>query len=191
MTTDEISEDVCLMLRRVIDTMIDHPRDLNINYRLMRGRMDLHVRPNINDQGKIVGKGGAHIKALKFLMAQLGERHGQQIVVFLHEDESGTRLPDPVRPAGSPTFDTSAHQELLQDLLTALLEEPAIITVHKEAGFAQPAFVFCIEARRIQDYERLVPGEEGGQSLITELGTLFRAAGYRDGVSFRLEVPSR
>ncbi len=191
MTTDDIAEDVCAMLRRVIETIIDRPRDLAIDYRPMRGRIDLHVTPNINDQGKIVGKGGAHIRALKYLMAQLGERQGQQIVIYLHENDGGRRFPDPVRAVGKPTYNTAGHLALLQDLLNGLLDEPPSITVVRESGFAQPAFVFVIEARRVQDYERLVPVGEGSQSLVTELGTLFRAAGHRDGVSFRLEVPGR
>ncbi len=184
------------MLRRVIETIIDRPRDLAIDYRPMRGRIDLHVTPNINDQGKIVGKGGAHIRALKYLMAQLGERQGQQIVIYLHENDGGQRFPDPVRAVGKPTYNTAGHLALLQDLLNGLLDEPPAITVSRRKSLAPvpPIFIFNIEARRIQDHERLQPplaGDEQAVSVITALETIFNAAARKEGVTFRLEVPGR
>jgi len=193
MTAQDIAEEASILLRRTIETIIDHPRDLNIDYRLLHGRVDFIVLPNINDQGKVVGKMGAHIKALKLLMSLLGERQGVQFVLRLEEDTEGTRLPDPVRKPAQPTYSCSAHKQLLSDILKAILDEAPSVTVERDLTGGSVLYVFRIEAQRVQDYERLVvPGEDqDGQTVISALGTLFRAAGLRDGVGFKLEIPSR
>lgn len=193
MTAQDIAEEASDLLRRLIETIIDHPRDLEIDYRLLHGRADFRVMPNINDQGKVVGKMGAHIKALKLLMSLIGERHGQQFVLRLEEDTQGTRLPDPVRRPAAPTYSCTAHKQLLSDILIAILDEAPVVSVERDMTGGSALYVFKIEAQRVQDYERLVvPSEDqDGQTVISALGTLFRAAGLRDGVAFRVEVPTR
>ena len=194
MTTEQIAEDASELLGRLIEVITDYPRDLSIRIRNMRGRAEFFVTPNINDQGKVVGKHGSHIKALKLLIAQIGERHGQQLVIRLEEDTNGERLPDPVRKAASPAYSCTAHKQLLNDVLAAILDEAPAVAVDRDVTGGSTLYVFTIEAQRIQDYERLVTpgvGEFEGQTVISALGTLFRAAGLRDGVGFKLEVPSR
>jgi predicted RNA-binding protein YlqC (UPF0109 family) len=184
MTTEQFAEDLALLLGRLLEALIDHPRELQIQPRVMRDRVDLHVTPNINDQGIVVGKGGAHIKALKFLAQRMGILKQQQAVIFLHEDDSGERLPEPLRAPASPAYSCSEHRQLLADLLAAVVDHPVEIEVDRSGK----AFTFVLHAKRIQDFELLHETDVVGQSIITALGTLFRAAGNRNGVSYKIEA---
>lgn len=183
-----------LLLRRLLESFTDHHGDLELKFREMPGRVDWLLKGNLNDQGKLVGRQAAHIKAIKFILAELGEVAGEQYFIRLMEANAGERgMPAPPRVAPAD-YDTTPAMELLYDLLKAMLDEPPTIGLIKDMAGDQPGWTFRIQCGRIQDYEKLiepVDGEPANQTLLTSLGTLFRAAGNKDGVSFKIEVPSR
>lgn len=195
MNSDIKNEDVALdtarLLRSLVELIVDHPADLTVDYRLMHGRTDFRVLPNINDQGKVVGKKGAHVKALKFLLSRLGEACGQQFVLQLDEDTDGRREADRGKPVALDTYDFRPHLEVLMELLEALTSEQIEVNVGVIPG---EEYVFQVAAVG-QTYNALLDqrhaGEFDGQSLVTALGTILRAAGLRDGVDMRIEVPPR
>jgi len=188
---EESAEEVTTLLKRLLEVVIDYPRDLELDYRLLVGRTDWRIRGNINDQGKLVGRQGAHIKAVGFIMSAIGNSRGQQYVVRLEEGQ-GERHPEIGRRPASPTYSCTAKLQLLKDILAEVLEEPAEVQVWKDGCDSPPTFVFTIVAKRIQDYESLVQAPFADEStLIGACGTLFRAAGHCDGVVLKLEVPAR
>ena len=63
----EETKDVHLLLTQLLKAIIDHPEDLRIETKEFQGRIEWRVRVHIDDQGKVIGKKGAHIKALQFL----------------------------------------------------------------------------------------------------------------------------
>lgn len=186
MKTETLAEEATFLLRRLIESLIDMPRDLQIDYRELRDRVEWRVVPNINDHGKVVGKGGAHIKAIKFLMAEIGIQHFTQFVVML-EEGPGERGPDPVRRPATPTYSVTPAKTLLEDILAALFDEAPRVEVVREG----PHFEFRITTYRVQDHDQLQPpiaGDDDAESIITSLATLFNASAKRDGVLFKLEV---
>lgn len=186
MNTETLAEEATSLLRRLIESLIDRPRDLQIDYRTMDGRVEWRIIPNVDDQGKVVGKGGAHIKAIKFLMAEIGIQHFSKFVVML-EQGPGVAGPDPVRRPAAPTYSVTPAKTLLEDILAALFDEAPAVEVVRDGLH----FEFLITAARVQDHDKLQPpiaGDEDAQSLITALATLFNASAKRDGVLFKIEV---
>lgn len=185
-------EDIAQLPIRMLLSMIDHPRELQAEYRSLPGdRMEIRLTPNINDQGIAVGKQGAHIKALRNLGVRIGARMGLQIVVMLFQSEEGERLPEKVRIPAGPTYSCTEHKQLLSELLAATLAQtPDVVASRDLPAGAKPAFTFRVMPGSRQDYEALHDSEgmEGGQSLLADLNLLFKAAGNRDGVGYRIVV---
>lgn len=186
----QVVEDSALLLRRIVESFTDYPADLTLESKLLPGRVDWRLRVNVNDHGKVIGRNGSHIRALQYLWAQVGESCGQYFVLRLDENPVGKREPEKRRPTPNPAFSCVGHKALLSDFLDQVLSERPAIEVRREQ--ARVEFVFVIDCERVQDYERLVcVTTETTQTVITELGTLFRAAGHKNGVGFKLEVPKR
>ena len=184
LTSENLTEEATALLRRLLEALIDHPRDLVVEPREHRGMVQWLVVANINDLGIVIGKRGAHAKAIQHLMREIGARHGCHMTVRIEADGPGERQPEAVRRPASPTYSVTPHLTLLRDLLGALCDEPPVVTVEHR-------FDFIIRPLVIQDFDRLQPplaGDENAESIITSLATLFNAAGKRDGVVFRLEV---
>lgn len=188
LTADNLVEESTALLRRLIEALIDFPRDLQVEPREHRGLIHWTVVSNVNDLGLIIGKRGAHAKAIQHLMQEVGRRYGCKFTVWIDPDGCGDRLADdPVRRAAGPTYACPQHRQLLFDLLCAILTERPVIVVERHGT----EFDFIIQPLVVQDFDRLQPpanGDERAESIITSLATLFDAAGKRDGVVFRLEV---
>lgn len=181
-TVEELTD----LLRRLIEAYTDFPRDLTLTPRILKGRVDWSIEANINDQGKIVGKQGSHINALKFIFALIGQRHGQQFVLNLR-DGSGEREPEILRRPAPPTYSCSTHRQLLSDVLAAVFEDGLPVIARREGQIAgKPVFVLEIGVERRQDFEVLV--NDSGPALLDALATLFSAAASRDGVAYRVEA---
>lgn len=184
--------EITLLLRRLLESFTDHHQDIELDFRAMRGRVDWLLKGNIDDQGKLVGKQAAHIKALKFILAAIGEKAGEQYFIRLLEAETGERGAPSPRRIAPPDYNPEPTLELLHDLLRELLEQSPLVEAFDDHNQDLLGWKFLITCHSIQDHERLV-GEEGAvpnaPSLLDALGTLFCAAGNRDGVSFKLDVP--
>jgi predicted RNA-binding protein YlqC (UPF0109 family) len=185
-------EEIAHLPIRMLMSMIDHPRELQAEYRSLPGdRIEIRLTPNINDQGIAVGKQGAHIKALRNLGVRIGARMGLQIVVMLFQNEEGERLPEKLRVPAGPTYSCTEHKQLLYELLGAILgQAPDIVVERDQPAGIKPAFAFRVMPKSRQDDAMLIDSEgmEGGQSLLADLNLLFKAAGNRDGVSYRIEA---
>lgn len=184
MTTENLTEEATGLLVRLLELLIDYPRDLTVEPREHRGMIQWLVVANCNDIGKIVGKNGRHAKAIQYLMREIGQRHDCQMVVRIEPDGPGERQPEAPRRTPDPTYSPAIHLQLLRDLLDALLDEKPTVACLR----TPPLYDFSIRPAAIQDFDRLQPLVEGQESVIGSLATLFNAAGRRDGVIFRLEV---
>lgn len=191
-TNEDVAADTATLLRSLIELLVDRPLDLEVDYRMMSGRVDFLVLPNINDQGKVVGKMGAHVKALKFLLARIGDAAGQQFVLRLDEDTAGRREPEKPKPVASEKYDYMPHLRVLKWLMCGLNARTVDVSVTIEPG---AKYDFRLSTVSYVEYEVLAGlqsgGEFDGQSLLAALNTLFRAAGLRDGVEMRIEVTGR
>lgn len=191
-TNEDVALDTAELLRSLVELLVDRPADLTVDYRMMHGRVDFLVMPNINDQGKVVGKMGAHVKALKFLLARIGDAVGQQFVLRLDEDTNGRREPEKPKPVASDKYSYMPHLRVLKRLMLALNAATVDVSVTIEPGAKYDFRLAIVSHVEYEVLAGLQPcGEFDDQSLLAALNTLFRAAGLRDGVEMRVEVTGR
>lgn len=182
------------LLRSLVELLVDRPADLAVDYKLLpAGRVEFSVMPNINDQGKAVGKNGAHVKALKFLMAVIGEGVGLQFVLRLEQDDDGRRE-EPIYQAS--VGNAARYISVLRQLIDATFaSEVEVRMIIQPTNDLKTEYVFALYPMDGADYEKLTAiraaGEFQGQSVALAFRTLFRAAGLRDGTDCRIEVPAR
>lgn len=176
--------------------MIDKPDALKITTDEHPARVDWFVSIDIDDQGKVIGKKGIHVKALQFLIGLFGLKYGQQFRLTVHDPIPGHRSKDnPPRTADS--YDSGQAEALLYDLLDELLSnDGTVIEITRGKDGGRMSFEFRIDASTEADYVRLVHvcdpiGRGDSQTVVAALGTLFRAYALRDGVNFTVRVPSR
>lgn len=190
MTAQQTETDHALLTDLVL-ALINYPQDLRITARPLTDgdgrhwRTDWTIQPNINDAGKIIGKKGAHVKALKRVMELLGERKGMRYVLRV-DNGAGERQPEIERQPAGPAFSPADHHDLLLRLLEAILDETPAVEGTATPG-AVMVFLFRIKAANRRDDELLAEVPAIGLSLVDALAVLFKAAGHRAGAYFKVE----
>ena len=66
-------------LRYVLESIVEDPDELNIEYRLDDLGILLTVQVSERDMGKLIGKGGQTIKALRTLLRIIGGNVNQRV----------------------------------------------------------------------------------------------------------------
>ncbi len=190
-----------LVTKLVADLLAD-PRALELDAHAMTRRVNWTAKVDINDIGKLIGKKGAHLKALNLIVSLLGQRFGEDWRFSpVDPDDRPLATRDPV-PDPQPV-DRLSVAAFLREVLGGVLDEDPEITVEQRAA---SDLTFVVRARAVQDYERLVEevvirepytDREGVDrpaerlAPVAAIGTLFRAYGLRLGWKFRVEVPGR
>lgn len=180
------------LICRLVESIIDNSRALELEAQPMTRRVNWRAKVNVNDAGKLIGKKGAHLKSIRVLVGLMGQHFGE-VWRFdvVDPDEAEIVEKDPIAPATAALYDTRPARELLVDVLeTFCAERPGIVS---EVN-ADAEIVFTIQPKSVRDYETLVEGYNLGREQLTPvaaLGTLFRAYGRQQGVTFRVEVPGR
>lgn len=175
------------ILERLILALVDHPQDAELEAITLPSRINWRLRVNINDAGKVIGKKGAHVIALKLLIAKMGDRLGQVWDLKVIDPEEGRREVSaarlvPVSGHHSPTADAA----MLDDLLEAVTGNTYAIAANA-TGAAD--FTFTITPNDWPAHEALVDKAAGTEeTLIAAIGTLYRAVGRRQGVGYAVEV---
>lgn len=181
------------LITKLIDCLIDDPRKTQLEARPMTRRVNWKAKVAINDTGKLIGKLGAHLKAIRVLVGLMGQRFGEDWRFAVEDPDDGERR-EPVRIERVAAYDPAPATAFLGEILGAILDEPAAINLTQDISSAGCSYTFTIAARVIQDYERLVePFAIGYEQLapVAALGTIFRAYGRQQGVDFRVFVPGR
>lgn len=73
------------LLRTVLESLVDHPADLRIAMLEGERTAILDVRCHPDDVGKIIGKGGKTVSALRALLAAAASRAGKRVVLEVAE----------------------------------------------------------------------------------------------------------
>jgi predicted RNA-binding protein YlqC (UPF0109 family) len=196
--TKQLSE----VLRALVTTFIDHPACLEINAEEFTGAVYWSLRGNADDHGKLVGKGGSHVKAMTFLVAQFGVARGEIHAFKLLEPTVGVRRPA-TPPKTAQSFDEEPARKILERVIGALAVGEYVVSTSYESGKyvsqanrsgsneAMPlSYVFQIAVRDDTDYRSLTvpPDVVDGATVVGALGTLYRASANKEGVKFQLEV---
>ncbi len=191
----DIQNDIDLV-RILIETFIAHPAKLNINLHEHCGLIRWLISCDPADHGKLVGKQGAHFNALRCLIEELGSAKDEKYTLSRYLEP---RIPvvgkiHPAHPAPDHTYSTAPAELLMTSFLEELLAGEFLIQVED----IQPhQYEIVIDPKDQRDYEFLTiasltvghasrPGTD--ITVIGALGTLYRAWGQRDGVSYSLEV---
>lgn len=179
-----------LALKWLLEAMLDEPSALAVEIDdTSPGVLFLRITDAAEgDRAKLIGLGGAHIRALRFIAHRLGQNCGERwdlvsrIPNLVSRNNQRGRKPD--RPVDhNPSNDSAA----LHAVLTALLvEAPRLLTAPDNGDY-----IMKIEAKSHADLDALHTVETFDNrplNLLTELGTLLRSIGGRQGVLYRVEA---
>lgn len=175
------------LLRAIVLSFIDHPGAVRLTAKEMPGGVYWELQVHPDDMPKACGKMGTHIRAMKFLMAQIGARQRMKYSLKLLEPEPG-----PVRPA-SPmksvtSYDCRKAHELLVRALYQVTGMQEAVEIEEEGT---TSFCFAIVIRDKAHYVRIgVPPDDYDPSMtvIGALGTLWRAYAKKEGVTLRIRA---
>jgi predicted RNA-binding protein YlqC (UPF0109 family) len=72
-------------LRYVVQKLVEHPDEVVINHRQEEGKTTYFLSMRQSDIGRLIGKGGATIKAIRDLVSAAAETQGQKVAVEILE----------------------------------------------------------------------------------------------------------
>jgi predicted RNA-binding protein YlqC (UPF0109 family) len=172
-------------LRNILSRIVYHPEDIEILTTIFRGAVYWNIRANADDQPKIIGKGGTHIRALTFLVAEMGLSADSMYKLKLSEPEHGQRS-DSTKPPTPANYNAEPAAELLLAALETIFGKDTATIITTGTGYA---FDFEIRMRDTADVPDLRTPYEDDQyemTVIGALGTLWRGWAKKDGVEFTI-----
>lgn len=178
------------LVRALVSSYINHPKKLLLEGSEIEGRVYFEMRAAFDDQPKLIGKAGSHIKALRFLLKEIGLGQDRDYTLTLLEPIPGSRG-EPERPKPVSFYETKEAHELLERAAGALVLGQARVDCAKIPGDRPCSYLFTITPRDANDYADLItPYDDDPErpTVIGALGTLFRAYANKDGVQFKIEV---
>ena len=72
-------------LGAVVRPLVDHPDDVEITERPTEGGVALDFKVHAKDGGRVVGRGGETIRAIRRLVEFAGDMHGDRVVADLED----------------------------------------------------------------------------------------------------------
>jgi predicted RNA-binding protein YlqC (UPF0109 family) len=73
-------------LARLLALLVDQPLRLRVEEHRDAGAVDFEVSVASDDLGKLIGRGGRTVSALRVLLAARGEREGERYALEVRED---------------------------------------------------------------------------------------------------------
>ena len=77
----------------VVKTLVDYPDQVTISEAGSTQLVVFELRVNPTDMGKIIGKQGRNIMAIRTLLSSVGAKHGQRVMLEMIEPEGSVRPP--------------------------------------------------------------------------------------------------
>jgi predicted RNA-binding protein YlqC (UPF0109 family) len=177
------------LLHELLAKFLDHAEAIQIEVREVPGACYWSVKTHSDDMPKAVGRGGAHVRALGKLLAQIGTANDEVWKLKLNPPDPGSRREESP-PKRATAYDPTVAEELLGHMAAAALG----CTVEIETaltGHELLAYTFRIHPEDPHAFANLVAQHEAdpyAQSLISALSVLWRAWGLADGVKFTVEA---
>jgi predicted RNA-binding protein YlqC (UPF0109 family) len=85
-------------LEYVVKNLVDNPAAVSVEHSLLDGRSLFDIRVGLGDMGKVVGKQGQTIDAIRSVASAAASKYGEQVDIELVEDHP----PQRPRPAQTP-----------------------------------------------------------------------------------------
>lgn len=176
------------LLRALISRFVDHPEALEIARHEGPGSCYWTVKGHPEDEGKLIGTGGSHVKALDFLVRILGRAQGQRFTFRLISEGEPSRRAS--RDSQAESYEHGPTMVLLAKLLDAFGFGYSLEAFPSPGQPDTLTFVFMVTPRSVAVYRILTVPPEGqdGLTLIESIGCLFRAIARKDGICFHVEV---
>lgn len=179
------------IIKALITGLIDDAQSLRLDAAEMPRRVNWRAKVDINDTGKLIGKKAAHLYSLRVLISLMGARFGEDWRFEVSDPDDGERK-EKAEIQRVKEIDASPVREFLFRILEGVIaERPEIHFVAQTNEYGWREYAFTILATKA-DYSRLTtPVMVGREKLapVAALGTLFRAYGRQQGVSFTIQVP--
>lgn len=178
------------LVRALVSSYILHPKKLLLTGSEIDGRVYLEMRAAFDDQPKLIGKQGSHIKALRFLLREIGLGQNIDYNLTLLEPIPGSRG-EPEKPRPVSFYETKEAHELLERAASALVLGQVRVDCARIPGDRPCSYLFTITPRDANDYADLITPDDADpeeQTVIGALGTLFRAYANKAGVQFKIDV---
>lgn len=176
------------LIRRIITAITYHPECLEIKHTEFKGAVYWTVKAHADDQPKIIGKGGTHVRALAFLVAEIGLRSDSMYKFKLTEPEHGQRS-ESTKPTTPQIYSPKKAADTILEVVEAIFgKDSATIKIPTQSPYDH-VYDFEIQMRDISDVPDLRTPYEDDQyemTIIGCLGTLWRAWAKRDGVDFTI-----
>ena len=192
MTTQDTAETAAL-IKDLASAFVARPRDVEIGYQQAEsGETYLALKGHPEDESRLIGKAGSHVKALTFLVGRFGRAAGR-VYTFRLITEQAPRARLEQEPRNAVTYDPQAAKGLLERLLEALeLGEYAVTVGPGISPRHYLNFVFKVHVRFRTDYAYLItpdnPQLASDMTVVGAIGTIFRAIAKQAGVRFTLIV---
>jgi len=184
-------QNIQLLLHELISSFVEHPDALVVDVMADGpGYFIFEVTPHREDESKLLGQRGCHVRSLQFLTYRFGEAQGKKYLFNLvtTQESGGRRQAD----RKATLFDPEPIKRILLEIMKAL-ELPVHVSAEQdgttEEGYLY--FVFVIKVMDPKSGKTLlgpVPFGKGQMTLTEALGTLLRAIARAEGVVFQVEV---
>ena len=170
------------MLEMLIAAFTDHREAITVTMRELSFSVAYTIRVHDEDQGKVIGKGGLHIRAIKHLMQKAGKSVGLAIRVTLLTDEERRNVGAPFR--SNPSYDPKPAVELLKSVVASLTGNPSVVTAEK----SDEAIYFQIALGSREDFNEFHTPDEMNMTTKAALEALWKAHGNKEGAVFYVDV---
>lgn len=186
------------LIRRLIESFIDHPQSLRIETSDRNGHVYFLMQCHADDHPKMVGKGGSHFHALRLIIAELGKQAETSYKLCRYQEPE----PAPRRERSASKMVTSYSPDdacrLMEAIFANLCAGQYAVEAEMNPALRPLTYTINITTRDSADYialtryasstEHIPENAESPMTIIGAIGTLFRAYANRDGVRFSVQL---
>lgn len=175
----------------LVGSFVERPDKVTVNVLPYMDDVCFELESHLEDESRIVGQGGSHIKALVYLVDRMGKAHSRTFVLkfVTHGRFAGRRA----QVKAVDDFDPAECLRLLIEVMKAL-ELAVHVGVEQDGRTDNGQFLFFVFKIQALSYKvaqiLFVPDdpEYSDRTVLAAIGTLYRAIARQNGVAFEIEV---
>lgn len=195
MTTDHLA-----LIRRLIESFIDHPKQLTIDINTRAGTSYVLMQCHAADHPKMVGKAGSHFHALRLIIAELGTQAGTIYKLCRYLEPKVGQRAENAKQRIAYTYDPLPACALLSAIFADLCAGQYAVDAEQLPSVQDSRLTYSLNVliRDEADYNTLtryaspdqnIPtNAEAPMTIIGAIGTIFRAYANRYGVRFAVQL---